>query len=365
MTETAPPPPAPPPAPLLARDPGERVVAGVCAAVARHTGTDPVLWRVVTVVLAVFGGTGLVLYLLGWLLIPAVGADRSVLERWLRRESRFAPVTIGIVAVVVALLFAGLDDGDALLALVVLGGIGYLVHRQRQGRPLVPPYVPPPVQPGEPEPAYAVPPLERPARGPRSRLGAVTLSVAALATGLLVLLRTYGVESLTPSRIVATAIVVVAGGLVVGAWYGRARWLVLVGLLLCIVLAGTALTDEADGALRGGIGERTWVVQPTDARQGYRLGAGEATLDLTGLEPTGRHLVVDAHVGAGHLIVLVPDDVPVRVHAEVRLGEIRDLGSTYGDVEHVERTESYGPPGDPRVEVEATVGTGQVEVRRG
>ena len=364
MTETAPPPPAPTP-PLLTRDPGDRVIAGVCAAVARHTGTDPVLWRVVTVVLAIFGGTGLVLYLLGWLLIPAVGEERSVLERWLHRDSPLTPVTIGIVAVVTALLVAGADDGDALLALVVLGGIGYLVHRHRQGRPLVPAYTPPPVAPGEPVSAWVPPaPLERPARRPRSRLGSLTLSLAALVTGVLVLMRLYGVDSLTPSRIVAAAIVVVAGGLVVGAWYGRARWLALIGVLLCVVLAGTAVTDEVDGALRGGIGERTWVVQPTAARQGYRLGAGEATLDLTGLEVSGRHLVVEAHVGAGHLVLLLPDDVPVRVHAEVHLGEIRDGDRTYGDVDHVERTDDYGPPGDPRVEIEATVGAGQLEVRR-
>jgi hypothetical protein len=31
----------------------------------------------------------------------------------------------------------------------------------------------------------------------------------------------------------------------------------------------------------------------------------------------------------------------------------------------VERTLSYGPAGDPQVEVDATVGTGQIEVRRG
>ncbi|MDT7548977.1 MAG: hypothetical protein QOE84_1371, partial [Actinomycetota bacterium] len=100
--------------------------------------------------------------------------------------------------------------------------------------------------------------------------------------------------------------------------------------------------------------------------QGYRLGIGEATLDLTALPADGRHIVVSAHVGLGHLIVLVPDGVPVRLHAKVRIGDITEYGKSLVDgTDNVERTRTYGPSGDPQVEVEATLGTGQVEVRHG
>ena len=74
MNQTPPPPPPPPPTERrLTRDPDDQVVAGVCAAFGRYTGTDPVLWRVTVAVLAVFGGAGFVLYALGWLLGGAVG----------------------------------------------------------------------------------------------------------------------------------------------------------------------------------------------------------------------------------------------------------------------------------------------------
>src|SRR5688572_27518166 len=104
MTETAydtPPPPPLPEARRLARDPDDKVVAGVAAAFGRYTGTDPVLWRVTLAVLAVFGGAGLVLYVLGWLLIPKVGEPESWAERNLRSPDRGLSVA-GIVLLVLA-----------------------------------------------------------------------------------------------------------------------------------------------------------------------------------------------------------------------------------------------------------------------
>jgi predicted membrane protein len=93
---------------------------------------------------------------------------------------------------------------------------------------------------------------------------------------------------------------------------------------------------------------------------------GEATLDLTQLPTDGTHVVVHSKVSLGHLIVLVPDGVPVRVHAKLRIGDITEFGNSLVNGNgHIERTRSYGPAGDPRVEVEASMGTGQIEVRHG
>ena len=366
MTETTAPPEAPPPAQTLYRDPDDRMIAGVCASLARYTGTDPVLWRIVAVVLAVFG-PGLVLYAAGWLLIPKLGEDTCIADRLLHREKGTSPLAIVLVLVAALIVAVSFDDGHGLAAVAILGLVAYLVLRERQGSPVVPSYAPPPDE-GVPATATAAwvapPPVVREPRR-RSRLGALTLSIAAVLTGALALARTYGVEELTPSRIVATALAVVALGLVVGTWYGRARWLALIGLLLCIALAGTAATDGDRGFLRGGLGERTWVATQSQPAQSFRLGVGEARLDLTGLEPDGRHQAIRAHVGAGHLIVIVPDDVPIRLTAEAGVGDITEFGDSLVDGDDIERTRRYGPGGDVRVEVEASVGAGQVEVRHG
>jgi phage shock protein C len=55
---------------LLRRSRTDRVIAGVCGGVGRYLGVDPVLIRVAFVVLAIAGGSGILLYVLGWILIP-------------------------------------------------------------------------------------------------------------------------------------------------------------------------------------------------------------------------------------------------------------------------------------------------------
>jgi phage shock protein C len=65
-----PPPPARPPAPRLARLMSERKIAGVCAGLARYLNMDVTLMRVLWVVLVFFAGTGLLAYLVLWIVMP-------------------------------------------------------------------------------------------------------------------------------------------------------------------------------------------------------------------------------------------------------------------------------------------------------
>lgn len=53
----------------LTRSKDERMIAGVCGGVAKYLGLDPVLVRVLFVALALFGGGGLVLYVICWVLM--------------------------------------------------------------------------------------------------------------------------------------------------------------------------------------------------------------------------------------------------------------------------------------------------------
>jgi phage shock protein C len=47
-----------------------RVVAGVCAGLAAYFGVDPTLVRLAFVLLTIFGGLGILLYLGAWVIIP-------------------------------------------------------------------------------------------------------------------------------------------------------------------------------------------------------------------------------------------------------------------------------------------------------
>jgi phage shock protein C len=58
------------PTPKLYRSRTNRQVAGVCAGLARHFNVDVTLIRVLFVLLAIFGGAGIVVYLAMWIIVP-------------------------------------------------------------------------------------------------------------------------------------------------------------------------------------------------------------------------------------------------------------------------------------------------------
>lgn len=55
----------------LFRSKKNRVIGGVCGGLGEYFGIDPVLVRLVWVILSVCGfGTGIIVYLIAWLIIP-------------------------------------------------------------------------------------------------------------------------------------------------------------------------------------------------------------------------------------------------------------------------------------------------------
>ncbi len=56
----------------------DRMLAGVASGVARYSGVDVTIVRIIFAVLAVMGGAGIPLYLAGWLLIPDEDAEQSI-----------------------------------------------------------------------------------------------------------------------------------------------------------------------------------------------------------------------------------------------------------------------------------------------
>jgi phage shock protein C len=54
----------------LYRSRTQRMVAGVCGGLAEYFNLDATLMRVLFLVLAVVGGSGLVIYLVMWIIVP-------------------------------------------------------------------------------------------------------------------------------------------------------------------------------------------------------------------------------------------------------------------------------------------------------
>ncbi|WP_153532782.1 PspC domain-containing protein [Actinomadura macrotermitis] len=64
-----------------------RMIAGVCAGTGRYFDIDPNIVRLALAVFSLFGGSGLALYAIAWLLLPEEGAETSVGEEMFKKAS--------------------------------------------------------------------------------------------------------------------------------------------------------------------------------------------------------------------------------------------------------------------------------------
>lgn len=399
-TEPSPPPGAAGERGPLRRSTSGRVFAGVAAGLARWLGIEVGIVRIAFVILAVFGGSGLALYGIGWLCIPPegstiTGADRLV--AWFRRQSRGWQVVLIILLVLAGItVLGGLQQprsgwpfgGAGVLALLIVGGVvAWLLTRQQSGTGGSP--MSTTVERGQ---AQAGPsPAPKPVRSP-SPLGAFTVFLGLTVIGLLATLNSLEITSLATEVVLAAGLAVLGIGLVIGAVVGHARWLfwVAVGLLAFILVLGSSTPGTGVIAWRNDstgsastIGDQTWrPIAASETANGYSLGMGTATLDLTALDLTAPDLTasesavaripISARVDMGTLIVLVPADMTVVVDAGAGLGTIDITPAAQPGTAEVSGVNQrvvttipgQGPAGQATVTLQLRVGMGTVEVNR-
>ncbi|HXF35943.1 MAG TPA: hypothetical protein VNO17_02035 [Actinomycetota bacterium] len=173
-------------------------------------------------------------------------------------------------------------------------------------------------------------------------------------------------ELVLPGGLVAVGLALVWLGLR-GASSGT---LVLLGFLLTALLS----VGGVDLALRGGVGARA--VAPrlgTDLHDRYDLAVGSLQLDLTDLAGDEgvalRDDRVEANVGIGQLVVIVPEGWRGTAHGEAGIGEVRLLDEERSGFGAETRLVEDGPvaPGQAPLflHLELSVGIGEIEVRRG
>jgi len=115
--------------PRLARPQQGRVLGGVAAGIADHTGSSVGLVRLGFLIAALFGGFGIVLYLAAWALIPEAGAESSAAEKWLRNLTtpgkRAGAFLVGIAGLVV---LVGAAPATIAAAIALLAGAALLAN---------------------------------------------------------------------------------------------------------------------------------------------------------------------------------------------------------------------------------------------
>jgi phage shock protein C len=68
---------APPPERKLTRSRHDCKIAGVCGGLGEYLGVDPTLVRLIWLVAVFFGGTGLLAYLIAWIVMPQERAPEA------------------------------------------------------------------------------------------------------------------------------------------------------------------------------------------------------------------------------------------------------------------------------------------------
>jgi phage shock protein PspC (stress-responsive transcriptional regulator) len=230
--------------------------------------------------------------------------------------------------------------------------------------PSSPPDLPPPIvddgwrpRPLAPRPAPPPPP---------SILGRVTVAATLIAVGALALLDNLTALDVAIASYAAVSLVIIGGGLLVGAVVGRARGLIPLGAVALVIVWVSAFVPELPVMPSGGTGERIHAPRTAaELEPSYEFGIGELVVDLGDLElAPGQDTEVDVTLGMGEMIIEVPPDVAVDVDATMRIGAIEALGRTSdGPAASTTFTEPGGE-GAPTIDLDLVNGIGKITVRR-
>ncbi|MFG3696915.1 PspC domain-containing protein [Micromonospora sp. NPDC047620] len=196
-------------------------------------------------------------------------------------------------------------------------------HGPYAGQAGIPPLPPPPPRPAKPP--------KRPRE--RSPLGAVTFSLIFLALGVVAVVDLLDVFDVGASAYFAATLATIGLGLLVGTWFGRARWLIALGVVAAAAL-GVATVAESYDRVRGVDGNVTWA--PTDHRDlavRYENSFGDATLDLRAVDFDKKNTEITVSVNFGECTVVVPPNVDVTTVTDVNAGDAVVFGKRSGGLD--------------------------------
>lgn len=373
----------------LRRPRDERLIAGVCAGIARTLGVPALVARIVALVVAVaIPPVALIAY--AALAIAMPRDDGRLLLGGEPQDTRETIVGWALVVAALIAVAAGFEStffgGPGGLVLLAGGLVLLVVHHQRRtgagsdarptaetaasaaarpaaSRPARAVELPYPGPPPRREPITAVTeplpasgPVRSPAppppsvpREPSVALVGIALVVAAGALG--VVLHALDVIDISAGG-VAIALGIGAMGLTLAAVaLARRRGavaLVVIAVLLALGALGAATVGDH---VEEGVGERVeYPITPVDLTDEFRLGIGSLKIDLTGAQLPPGATTIRGRLGIGELVVRVPPGVRV-----VSIGETRVEGLG------VVNTQA-GPSPSRTVRIDAHVEHGSAEV---
>ncbi len=407
----------PSPVRVLERPTGDRIFGGVAAALARRLDIGVGWVRTAFIVLSFFGGLGIALYAIGWCTIRGEGEDESIAERafsGLEGGSAWIGGAMMVVAAMVLVGWFGILSGEIVFAagLFVAGLLIYQGRFPRAASPSRPRAPRPPPAPSTPEapaggdethdalaqaraevdaethrvdfgtlgdpvdlgdpadlaaapevarPMPVAPPPPPPPPRPRSILGTLAASAMLITMGVMAFLDRLDIVESDPVHYLGALVLISGIALVIGAWYGRARGLILLAVFLAPVAVVAGAIDEFPfGGEFGDVSFRPATV--AELPESIERGGGQLTVDLADLDPLVEADRIAIDMGVGEIRVIVPRNLDVVVDAAVGVGNIEapDGDTNWLDVE---RTVTFDGDG-ATLHVDAELGVGNIQILR-
>lgn len=382
--------------PELVRPIQGRMLAGVAQGIADNFGISEWIPRVVFIVTTFMGGLGLALYAAGWFFIRSEDEPESIADRFFAGAGTSRSwIGVGLMVLAGVIILSNLTflSGEviwagAFLVVGLLLYLGYIPTRDtddsesasasKEGVQQMTTTQTPETEGGEtptgdspagastpPPPAPATTPPDLPPAKPRQRsiLGRLTIGVTLLGLGVMAILDNIEAVPMDaePRHYLALAVTIVGVGLLVGSIAGRARWLILLGVIMVPTLMFSPVfeLDWQAEAFERRVAPSTF----DGLEQSYEVDWGSLEIDLRELPWDGEEIVIDANVDVGQIEIFVPDGVGVVGSSSVDIGQVTGLGQSRGGLGDLRLV--WDEPGDEgTILLDADVNIGQIDINR-
>ena len=310
------------------------MLAGVASGLGRHFNVDPVIFRIAFGVSLFFGGFGLIAYVALALFLPDESGEALV------KSSRW-----GLVAAII------------LIGLVLVPAIGWGFWNGGGGGWALWLIVPAAIALG----AYAI---LKDRGGPgtaTSVIAAIFIAGAAVLAFLVLAFAGAAVTALGFGELAAGLVILAGVAVIVGAFTGNLRWLIIPALALA---TGVGVAAAADIEVDGTIGHREYTPLRADEipANGYELGIGRIDLDLREIDWGPNEVIdIDLDLGIGQANVLVPENVCVNADVSAKSGSLVVAGEQQQGFD-AEIEQSAPLDATPRLDLNGEIQIGELRV---